>query len=147
MQIKFEMGECGRCGGSGKFSHNGEHDRCYGCNGSGEGLTPRGSRAHKAYDALIQERCTKFIDDPTIKVGDSIYLPSNGVDRKRSEWHEITEITKDPLNPKYPLVKFKGGIGLGYSYRAEVLVRNPQAIREIMREVASRFKGAILIED
>ncbi len=37
---------CGRCGGSGKYSFNlMDHDRCYGCGGTGRVLvTPRGQK-------------------------------------------------------------------------------------------------------
>lgn len=143
MKIQFEIGECGRCGGSGKFSFNGEHDRCYGCNGQGTALTSKGKRARAAYDALMKERCTRFVDE--IKENDVIYQPRS-FDRKAG-WYRVESVFIDPLNPKYPGFKFTNGKSVRYNYRGEVLVQDLDAIKEIAQEVASRFKGAILIED
>lgn len=141
MRIRFEMGECGRCGGSGRFSHNGEHDRCYGCNGSGEALTSRGKRAQSAYDALMKERLTRYVDE--LNVDDVIHLP-RGHNRKAG-WYRISAITI--RENSFPEFEFRNGPSLGYGYRAEVLVRDLDVIREIAEEVATRFKGAILVED
>lgn len=143
MKLVFEKGECGRCDGSGRHSFNGEHDRCYKCNGTATALTSRGKRAMSAYDALMKERCTRFIDE--VNEDDVIYL-AKSYDRKAG-WYRISAVTTDPLNPKYPTMDFANGMKIRWGYRGEVLVRDLDVIHEIMREVSSRFKGATLIEE
>lgn len=68
MSTVFETEVCSRCGGSGQFSFNGEHSRCYKCDGknSGNALTKRGAAAKAWFDAKM----TVAIED--VKVGDVI---------------------------------------------------------------------------
>jgi hypothetical protein len=54
MKLKFEMKNCTRCGGSGRYSYNPEDgDRCFGCGGSGRQRTKAGVAAGKAYEAAM----------------------------------------------------------------------------------------------
>lgn len=51
MTTAFETEVCSRCGGTGRFSHNGEHDRCYKCDGKNgaRAYTKRGKAAKEYY--------------------------------------------------------------------------------------------------
>lgn len=68
MSTPFETEPCTRCGGTGRYSFNGEHDRCYKCdakNGS-RSLTQRGAAAREYYLAQFQLRAAD------VRVGDVI---------------------------------------------------------------------------
>lgn len=64
----FETEPCSRCGGSGRFSHNGEHDRCYKCDGKNgcRALTKRGQAARQYY---LDKRT---VTPEQVKIGDVI---------------------------------------------------------------------------
>lgn len=52
---------CGRCGGSGQYSFNGSHSRCYGCDGYGHGM-PKSPAGWEA----TAERATVAANDGTL---------------------------------------------------------------------------------
>lgn len=53
----FEHTNCGRCGGSGRYSYNQiDGDRCFGCHGTGFALTRRGNAAQAFFTALLTVR-------------------------------------------------------------------------------------------
>jgi hypothetical protein len=63
----FEVENCGRCGGTGKYSFNlVDLDRCYGCNGSGWKYTKRGKRQVEAYKSALVKPASE------VKVGDRV---------------------------------------------------------------------------
>jgi hypothetical protein len=64
----FETEKCSRCGGSGQHSFNGEHSRCYKCDGKNNGLalTKRGHAAKAYYLAKFQ------INIDQVKEGDLV---------------------------------------------------------------------------
>jgi len=67
----FEHMTCRRCGGPGSFSYNQVHGTvCYGCGGSGYGLTRRGTAAQAYLDSLRKVRAD------SLKVGDFVYADS-----------------------------------------------------------------------
>ena len=60
--IKYERETCGRCGGSGRFSYNQiDGDRCYGCSGTGEKLTKRGSVAREYATSILEKRVEDIV--------------------------------------------------------------------------------------
>lgn len=68
MTASFETENCTRCGGTGQHSFNGEHSRCYKCDGKNgcRALTKRGIAAKEYYLAKFQLRAAD------VKVGDVI---------------------------------------------------------------------------
>jgi len=68
MATAFETESCSRCGGSGQHSFNGEHSRCYKCDGKNNGmaLTKRGRAAKEFYLAM------RNIAVADVKIGDAI---------------------------------------------------------------------------
>lgn len=67
LKTVFEKETCGRCGGCGRYSYNQMHgSTCYGCGGTGERLTKRGTAARLHYLAS----CT--IPARDLVVGDMI---------------------------------------------------------------------------
>ncbi|THA72498.1 hypothetical protein E6R60_26575 [Streptomyces sp. A0642] len=53
LKLIFETQPCGRCNGTGRYSFNGEHSRCYQCNGTTVYLSRRGRSAQRAYEAAL----------------------------------------------------------------------------------------------
>lgn len=158
IKIRFESTECGRCGGTGEHSYN-EIDgtRCYGCGGTTRVLTKNGRRARDAYNALIDERCTKPVTE--VKVGDRIWQRADGGIAgippmfRRSGFYEVTNVESDRLNSGYVSIDFtpdpKTGEPRGVGYAATMRVRysHPEAEAQIMREVARKYSGAALISN
>lgn len=68
MTTAFETEPCTRCGGTGKFSHNGEHDRCYKCDGK-NGARSYTKRGRAAKDFYLR---SLVIAPEDVKVGDVI---------------------------------------------------------------------------
>lgn len=68
MTTVFETEACSRCGGTGQYSFNGEHSRCYKCDGKNgcRALTKRGEAAKEFYLSKLTVIATE------IKVGDMI---------------------------------------------------------------------------
>lgn len=68
MTTAFETEACTRCGGTGRFSHNGEHDRCYKCDGKNgcRAYTKRGRAAKDYYLSKL------YLRPDEVKVGDVI---------------------------------------------------------------------------
>lgn len=52
----FETEPCSRCGGTGHYSHNGDHSRCYKCDGKNgcRAYTKRGVAAKAYYEDCLQ---------------------------------------------------------------------------------------------
>ena len=71
MSTPFETEVCSRCRGTGHFSHNGEHSRCYKCDGknSGHALTKRGRAALNYFRTMLE------IPLDQVKIGDKISFP------------------------------------------------------------------------
>jgi hypothetical protein len=95
----FETEPCTRCGGTGCHSFNGEHDRCYKCNGENgcRALTKRGKAAKEYY-------LSKFkVPASEVKVGQAIRtdrikkltaievktVPSGARYMKDGIWHDV----------------------------------------------------------
>jgi hypothetical protein len=58
---RIETTECGRCGGSGRYSYNQMHgSRCYGCGGSGKAYTKRGAAAARYLEELRSKPAAEF---------------------------------------------------------------------------------------
>lgn len=102
MATAFETEVCSRCGGTGQHSFNGEHSRCYKCDGKNgaRAYTKRGKAAKEFYLVSTQIRAD------AVKVGDMIVTDfigkfrvvsiEKGVMRARynnENWREIANIT------------------------------------------------------
>lgn len=68
MTTAFETEACSRCHGTGNFSFNGEHSRCYKCDGKNgcRAYTKRGAAAKAYYEAKL------MVSVSEIKTGDKI---------------------------------------------------------------------------
>jgi len=148
-RIEFEKQECTRCGGTGEHSFTPRYgSRCFKCQGTTQQLSPAGSRALKAYEALIEERCTKNASE--VKAGELVFQTADGALFKKSGWYEVTESTPDPLNEGRWTIRFTptahGGRACGVFHDSKVRFQDIDAMKEIIREVVKRFKGATLIE-
>lgn len=65
---------CGRCGGSGKFSHNAfDGDTCYGCRGKKNVFTKRGLATTKYLDTLRSVRADQIVVGMTIHTGSAFF--------------------------------------------------------------------------
>ncbi len=72
MKIVYDTQECGRCGGTGKFSYNEMHgDTCYGCNGTGISRTPDAKKAVAIITKAIEEH--ESVPASEIQPGDTIW--------------------------------------------------------------------------
>lgn len=109
MTTAFETEACTRCGGTGHYSFNGEHSRCYKCDGKNgaRSLTKRGVAAKAYYLAKFRVAASD------IKVGDMIET-GNGQKLR------VVEIkTKDEtvvINGEKRQVKTLGLIGNSWAY-------------------------------
>ena len=74
MTTAFETEPCTRCGGTGQHSFNGEHSRCYKCDGKNgcRALTKRGQAAKEFYIARLTVPVTE------IEVGQMVFVPNLG---------------------------------------------------------------------
>jgi hypothetical protein len=104
----FPITDCGRCGGSGRFSFNAlDADRCYGCGGTGVVHT-KGSSA-KAFAAFrAASKAQANVQTQDIQPGDKIRrtITSDGravpVYERRTagdEWVEVTSVTRHEDQP------------------------------------------------
>lgn len=109
MATAFETEPCTRCGGTGHYSFNGEHSRCYKCDGKNgaRSLTKRGVAAKAYYLAKFRVAASD------IKIGDMIET-GNGQKLR------VVEIeTKDEtviINGETRRVKTLGLIGKSWAY-------------------------------
>lgn len=148
-KLEFEKQDCTRCGGSGEHSFTPRYGtRCFKCNGSTRQLSAAGSRALKAYDALIEERCTKEARE--VKDKEEIFFKADGFLFKRSGWYVVEKSYKDENDSTHWVFRFsdgpQGGRSMSVFSNTKVQFRDIEAMKEIMREVAKRFKGATIIE-
>ena len=70
MTTIFETETCSRCGGTGHYSHNGEHSRCYKCenkNGA-RAYTKRGQAAKEFYLSKLEIRADQVNQGDLITV-------------------------------------------------------------------------------
>lgn len=73
MTIAYEKTECGRCGGTGRYSFNSvDGSRCYGCGGSGEKLTKRGAAAKEFANSLLDVKIEDVPQDRQAIYRDSL---------------------------------------------------------------------------
>lgn len=63
MTTIFETEPCSRCGGTGQFSFNGEHSRCYKCDGKNgcRAYTKRGRAAKEFYETSLMVATTDVV--------------------------------------------------------------------------------------
>lgn len=73
--VTFEMGQCGRCGGTGRYESKWNNGRCFDCHGSGRTITRAGRAARRRYDAVMAEMGRTWAD---VQTGDVVYHNANG---------------------------------------------------------------------
>lgn len=95
---------CGRCGGSGQYSHNQmDGSRCYGCDGKGQ-IFPRNLAALKtrAKEAALDGRLAVYREQMTANKANK-----HALDRVMTAWHAVEavngydKIWRDASNPEY----------------------------------------------
>lgn len=154
LRIRFQTDVCGRCGGTGRHDYNQvDGDMCYGCRRAGRLLTKAGRTAREAYDALIEERCTKPVEE--IKVGDKVFrkgeAPVFSIPPmfRRSAFYTVVASYRESgaVNWTLDFGPDKEGCERGVNFQPDSRVRvpNPEAVDQIMREVAAKYAGATLI--
>lgn len=146
MRIKFDTTECGRCGGSGRYSYSQTNGSvCFGCKGSGKKYTDKGSCARAAYRSQLMDYLGVTADS---------LIPGNIVSSRAwggvmggndsPEKNRMIESIKTHVDGRVVL-KFRGG--MSYGYEPDELVRIvgdgfAPIVREIMRDTASQHEGA-----
>lgn len=123
MTTVFETEECSRCGGTGRFSHNGEHDRCYKCDGKNgcKAYTKRGAAAKAYFDSLFT------MNAADVKIGDVIRFSG------------VKQLTVATITRKY------SGIGRSGKWCREVggMVHREFEIWHFIFENANGLKGSV----
>jgi hypothetical protein len=144
--IRFETTECGRCSGGGTYPSLVDNGRCFTCSGTGKVLSRNGKAARKAYDAAIAERCT--VDLADLKPGDVVWhYRSTAAMETRKGWVTVESVTPDTLNAGRLIMKVRGALGVNATPEYKVRISRPEVTREIIENVARRFKGATLLVD
>ena len=95
----FPITECGRCGGSGRYSYNTMHgDRCYGCSGTGwvhtKGAAKPAAEYREAMKAQSQTTCNNIEPGDKIRrmiTSDDRAVPVYARNVKGDEWVEVVE--------------------------------------------------------
>jgi hypothetical protein len=89
MSTAFETENCSRCGGTGQYSFNGEHSRCYKCNGDNgcKAYTKRGAAAK----AFYLELRNKPIAATDVVVGMRVVVPG-------WKWMRVASVTVGSRN-------------------------------------------------
>lgn len=148
-KIRFETTECGRCGGSGRYSWNALHgDRCYGCGGTGVVLTKAGAAAKLAYWAVARPE----VPVTEVKVGDLVRVRTLGSEITRV----VVSIDDDDLNPGQNRVTLrlaktqtpdKIDTGWGTFWNATIKRAATVESKAAAREAVKGMKGWEIIED
>lgn len=150
MKIEFQSEECTRCDGEGTYSScYGYGNTCFKCKGTRKQLSTAGKRALAAYDALTEERCMVTVTE--VQKGDKVLFKKDGFTFLKTGFYEIVESAADPLNANRWRLTLtdtpRGGRSVGTFLDSKFRVQNLEVEREIMQEIAQRFKGATLVED
>lgn len=146
MKIRFETSECGRCGGTGRYSFNQiDGDRCYGCGGSTRALTRKGKAARKAYDDLVDELLTVTYGD--LSIGEVIWHNlSQSLTGTRMGWTKVESITPDPLNPGCVAIETTKGPGVHAPAEFSVKRYDRELLAGIASDIVACYPGATVIE-
>lgn len=174
MKLIFEKEICGRCGGTGSHSFNQlDGDRCYGCNNrSGVVYTPNGVRAREAYEALVSKRLMLPASEvqvgmtiwasaqETIHVekyrvgpgfGPTAFAPQNVLKEYKAKYRVVEYVSDGRtafVSDKGNMVRFHFDGRKYASYRSDSLVKvhNPETLEGMFREIATKYKGATLVD-
>lgn len=167
LKINFEFGPCGRCSGSGmhgpKVVQGGV---CFQCKGSGERITANGSRAIKAYRELMEQRMGTPAEE--IAEGTRVYTDADRLTMGAQivaypwAWRTVRDVdvrTQESTNTatgettvlRTVRLRFKGQADDMTHFKSApegepllIITPDREAHREIMREVAKRYRGAWL---
>ena len=124
MPTIFETEVCSRCGGTGHYSFNGEHSRCYKCDGQNgaRAFTKRGAAAKAFYEAsltvpvceikpgMMVRDITRGIKQLTVEKIET-YMPT------ARGWINGIEI------PKKEHIRFTNAKGMSISYATDDVAR------------------------
>lgn len=130
MATVFETEICSRCGGTGQYSFNGEHSRCYKCDGKNgcRAYTKRGAAAKAYYEAKLQVPATE------IKVGDKIrqmpYIKQLTVATVKVYMPTGRAWTNGVELPRKEHVRFQNETGLAISVAVDEMVRRLPTVEE-----------------
>lgn len=152
IKVTYELTECGRCGGSGRYAWNPRTaDRCFGCNGSGKALTKAGAKAQTAFRArrseLVSIPVTEVQAGTRVKVEGKMYRVKS-VSGIQVNSHKIIDGERIPQpSVSLELETSKGSLiwGMGVEKMVE-LAPTPAQWDELVA-YARTLKGAILIEE
>lgn len=137
----FEHTECSRCGGSGSFSFNLMHgSMCYGCNGSGYKLTPRGRAAQHFLNRMREIPMENF------QIGDSIRFDGfhAGSYVQPTQWAKITSVEfitgkqagyANPENADLQCVRLETTYGSAVGFVGKTTYRKGFAAEEKQQQV------------
>ena len=94
-EIRYEMGPCGRCGGSGHYSYCTMYGTvCFGCSGSGKRLTRRGRAAWKKADAW--KKANLDLTVAGLRLGDVVEETVVAGSAVGTYWARVTKIYLTP---------------------------------------------------
>lgn len=123
MTTAFETEACTRCHGTGTHSFNGEHSRCYKCDGKNgcRAYTKRGAAAKAFYEAKLQVPATE------IQIGDKVrhmpyikQLTVANIEQRKSNGRAWVSGVEIALKDR---IQFTNEKGLSFSVAVDETVR------------------------
>lgn len=130
----FETTECGRCGGTGRYSFNlMDGDRCYGCMGSGRVFVQK----HRKMAADMRDaiRRAKECCADSLEVGNLIAVEESG----EWKWRRIEEIVHIPgTEEKWSGRSTHADGTYSYSGWADVTISTGETVRMSHRQIVRR---------
>lgn len=167
LKINFELSDCFRCSGTGMYGPKSvKGGVCFHCNGEGKVITRNGSRALETFRALMAERMGTPAEE--ITEGSRVFTPADRVTTNAQivaypwKWRTVRTAdvrTSETINTETGETTVLRTVHLSFRNMPEdvthsksvhegeplvIITPNREAHREIMREVAKRYKGAWL---
>lgn len=167
LKINFELSDCFRCSGTGMYGPKSvKGGVCFHCNGEGKVITRNGSRALETFRALMAERMGTPAEE--ITEGSRVFTPADRVTTNAQivaypwKWRTVRTAdvrTSETTNTETGETTVLRTIHLSFRNMPEdathsksvhegeplvIITPDREAHREIMREVAKRYKGAWL---
>ena len=138
MATVFETEVCSRCGGTGHYSFNGEHSRCYKCDGrnGARALTKRGKAAQAWFLDQVSKRADAFA------VGDVVRM-STGLENITSieSFETGARVNGVPMtNLKFTVTGEAGGFK---AHKSKPLSFHDDEGREAMKRAALAYQETL----
>lgn len=132
----YETGPCGRCGGSGHYSHG----TCFGCHGAGVTMTRRAAKTKKAHEELVKQLGAVTYGE--LRVGDKFRQPGTIY----AKWTTVTAIEEDRHNAGHLIITSSryGRVGAPASMYAGVRPLTTEQAAEVWA-VIGRMPGVTLV--